>query len=469
MKSVLMIAYFFPPEGNAGSYRPLRFVRHLSKIGWRTSVIAGDADHYERYDPGLLELVPHETEIVRVRGADLWQAIQSWRGQRIQQRLSTGSPETADQIRQTHENPVRSYLRGIVRIAEACYYQPDLAKPWIGPAIKATLKFCKRKRPDVIWATAGPVSAWIVARQVAQRTALPYVLDLRDPHGLGYYQTERLRPEWLKRKMSISMYQLFKGAQSVIFLFDTVAESYCRAFPRALDPAKIHIIPNGYEGTVEQFASPAADKFTVLYTGTITTYRYDTLLRALALLKKKDPEKANRLCFHFVGEGVEKLARDARACGVAEIVATTGPTTYAEISRFTRESHALLALGRPSHIKGHELVAGAKIFEYLKARRPILGVLPQDETRKVLQRVKVSTLAEVESPLQIASVIREMLNAWLAGDLSSFLPNLAGCESYSAERQIHDLVRALEGAQAPKRFVPGSVQVPRSLHAEIGA
>ena len=70
MKSVLMIAYFFPPEGSAGTYRPLRFVRQLSKMGWSTSVVSADPYHYERYDPDLLGLVPSETEIVRVRGRD---------------------------------------------------------------------------------------------------------------------------------------------------------------------------------------------------------------------------------------------------------------------------------------------------------------------------------------------------------------------------------------------------------------
>ena len=31
MKSVVMIAYFFPPEGSAGTYRSLRFIRQLVK------------------------------------------------------------------------------------------------------------------------------------------------------------------------------------------------------------------------------------------------------------------------------------------------------------------------------------------------------------------------------------------------------------------------------------------------------
>src|SRR6266536_4896610 len=111
MKSVLMIAYYFPPEGSAGAYRPLRFVRHLSKMGWFPTVISADPYCYERYDPALLALVPSETEIVRVRGHDLWQAIQAWREERIRQKLSGASVEIAEQIRAVHYKPLRSLIR----------------------------------------------------------------------------------------------------------------------------------------------------------------------------------------------------------------------------------------------------------------------------------------------------------------------------------------------------------------------
>jgi hypothetical protein len=48
MRSVIMIAYCFPPEGNAGVYRPLRFVRYLPTMDWNASVIALDTDAYAR-------------------------------------------------------------------------------------------------------------------------------------------------------------------------------------------------------------------------------------------------------------------------------------------------------------------------------------------------------------------------------------------------------------------------------------
>ena len=53
VKSVVMIAYNFPPDGSAGVYRPLRFVRHLGSMGWKSTVVAADNKRQGRYDPGL--------------------------------------------------------------------------------------------------------------------------------------------------------------------------------------------------------------------------------------------------------------------------------------------------------------------------------------------------------------------------------------------------------------------------------
>src|SRR5438309_10980438 len=111
MRSVIMIAYAFPPEGNAGVYRPLRFVRHLPAMGWNPSVISSDTNCYERYDPGLLGLVPSTTEVIRVRSRDPWQSIQTRRAQRIQKRLTCASVETEARLRVAHQAPVRSFPR----------------------------------------------------------------------------------------------------------------------------------------------------------------------------------------------------------------------------------------------------------------------------------------------------------------------------------------------------------------------
>jgi glycosyltransferase involved in cell wall biosynthesis len=462
MKSVIMVAYFFPPEGSAGSYRPLRFVRQLSKIGWRTAVISAQPYSYERYDPELLNFVPADTEIVRIAGRDVWQFIQAWREEKNRKKVRMMPAELAKQTEETHQKPFRSAFRATVRKIEAGYYYPDMARPWIRPAVEATVKMCARRQPDVLWATAGPISAWIVAQRASRRTGVPYVLDLRDPHGLSYYESEERWPKWARRSVSRTIHELFKGARSVVFLYATMAECYRQAFPGALEPDKIHIIPNGYEGITEDFAPPAQTSLRVLYTGTILSYRYDTLLQALALLKSAH-NRYSLLNFLFVGEGTEELADKAAKLGVSNIVKILRPISHNEIARIQREAHVLLVLGRPSSVKGHEIVAGAKLFEYLKAGKPILGVLPNDETRKILSSLGVRTVADVDSPSEIAALLKRLVDKWLTGNLSALVPDRSKCEMYSSEKQTAALVRALQGEFAEQPFVPGSVEVPPSL------
>src|SRR5262249_52661914 len=155
----------------------LRFARHLPSRGWQPAVITLETDLYERYDPGLLAQVPKGIEVIRVRNRDPWHAFQSRRGRRIQAKILNSSDETAARIQSAHYNSVRSFIRELVHGLEACCYHPDTAMRWIRPAVSATLKRCDEDRPEVIWATAGPVSSLVVAQKVSESTGVPFVLD----------------------------------------------------------------------------------------------------------------------------------------------------------------------------------------------------------------------------------------------------------------------------------------------------
>lgn len=463
MKSVIMIAYYFPPEGNAAAYRPLRFVRSLPQFGWRPAVVSLATDVYERFDPKLATLIPSETKLVRVPNRDPWQALQSWRAVQSRQKLDGAPAEKIHEINTAHQGSLRSMLRNLLRNAETWFYQPDAEMGWIRPALKATLKLCAEQRPSVIWATAGPVSSFIIAKKASEHSSIPYVLDFRDAWTITYNEFEERRPTWVKRSAERSMYDLLEKAQSIIFRYYTEAECYWRAYKGALDPAKVHIIPNGFEGKVEEFVPPQTGRCELLYTGTVSDYRYDTLLKALACLRNSSPDLANHLHLLFVGEGAEAVAKDAAALDVGHMITVQGPTSHDEVNKLTKQSHALLILGRYPTMRGYELFAGAKLFAYLKAGMPIVGVLPSDETKKVLLRVGVRTVADVDSPAEIVGVLRDLATAWSQEKLLTLLPDWTACENYSAQRQTEQLVRALEGVPAVESFVPGSVEVPPSL------
>src|SRR5438445_276030 len=224
------------------------------------------------------------------------------------------------------------------------------------------------------------------------------------------------------------MFRLLKGPQAVIFRYDTEAECFWRAYQGALDAARIHLIPNGYEGSIDKFTLRDGNKCNILYTGTLSDYRYDTLLQALRSLKQSSPELIRQLHFHFVGEGTEALGEQGAALGLSDVITTSGPIFHEAVTQLARESHALLVLGRPPTMRGYELFAGAKLFGYLKAGRPIVGVLPDDQTKKVLLQLGVTTVADVDSQSEIVALLRRVLEAWSQGKLSSLVPQRAACE-----------------------------------------
>ena len=140
MKSVIMIAYHFPPEGNAGSYRPLRFIRHLTAQNWQPTVITLETDFYERYDASLLSLVPNYVEVIRVANGDPWQAFQARRGRQVQAKLLNSPPEIGARIQVR-----RIKVRFVLPLENWCTGRrpgldhPDTAMAWIRPAVRAAV------------------------------------------------------------------------------------------------------------------------------------------------------------------------------------------------------------------------------------------------------------------------------------------------------------------------------------------
>ena len=293
--------------------------------------------------------------------------------------------------------------------------------PWIDSAVDVTIRLCQRSPADVIWATAGPVSSLLVAQRSSVGTGIPYVLDFRDPWTITLTEFELRRPMWARRWDRRRMFSLLQGAQSIIFRHAAEAECFWRAYPKAFEAGNVHLIPNGYDGEIEEFVAPAGEKCTILYTGTITgaPYRYDTLLQSLSVLKQTDPPRAKQLRLLFVGAGTEILKEQAGALGISDMVEVRGHLRQDEVARLGREAHALLALGlSPTH-PGYELLLASKLFGYFKAGRPIIGVLPPDETKNCLKRVGVTTIADVNSVPEIIAVLCHVIDSWSRGTLSS--------------------------------------------------
>jgi hypothetical protein len=255
----------------------------------------------------------------------------------------------------------------------------------------------------------------------------------------------------------------------VTFFYPAEAECFWQLYKGTLDVSRIHIIPNGFDGEIDTSAPPATSPFRLLYTGTLSDYFYDTFLVALAKLTTRDPSRAAMISVEFVGEEEPRLLHRVRELGLSGLVSARPPVPHAEVARLQRGAHALLMLERnPTH-KGYELLAGAKLFNYLKAGRPILGVVPEGVAARILRDVGVSTIADAASADAICTVLDGMLDAWCTDRLGSLIPDRAACARYSATHQTAALARALDGLSALEPFTPGAVEVVPSLRTDVAA
>ena len=132
---------------------------------------------------------------------------------------------------------------------------------------------------------------------------------------------------------------------------------------------RVHIIPNGYDGAIDSSPVPRGERCTILYTGTLISYRYDTLLEAVREFRQRDPARADA-CPSSVSAKAESNSgnrwsrwvspicsrfetrcptRDPRALPHRACAARPGPPFDAERLRVVRQRQGLrISEGRPA-------------------------------------------------------------------------------------------------------------------------
>ena len=65
MNNVLLISYYFPPMGGAGTQRSVGFVKYLPENGWNPYVLTVKNDKYYFHDNDLLNEISSNVNIFR--------------------------------------------------------------------------------------------------------------------------------------------------------------------------------------------------------------------------------------------------------------------------------------------------------------------------------------------------------------------------------------------------------------------
>lgn len=405
-----MIAYHFPPlAGSSGIQRTLRFVQHLPALGWQPIVLSADPRAYEQTSDDLMSDVPPATVVRRAFALD-----------------------TA-----RHLNIRGRYLGWMAR--------PDRWMSWRFDAIRQGLQLIREHKPDVIWSTYPIATAHVIAQALHRKTGIPWMADFRDPMAQDGYPAD---PVTWRSYQRIEEEALMQASCSV-FTTPGAARIYQERYPAAA--SKVQVLENGYdeESFVSGRAGAAPKSNTapgtpvLLHSGIVYPSERDPtqLFQALQRLKSKGVLKGGDVLIRFrASVHDDLLASLAKQYGVAEFIEMAPAVPYREALAEMLTVDALLVM-QASNCNAQ---IPAKIYEYLRAGRPIIGLTdPIGDTAGVLRRAGLDAIARLDS----ADEIEAMLPSFLAAvrERRATLPNAQAVHQASRRGRSESLVQMLEG------------------------
>lgn len=396
MKRVLVIVYYFPPMGMSGVQRIAKFVKYLPEYGWKVDVLTVRPGGYFAFDHGLEE----ET---RLSGARIHRTA-SWDPTRLfGQQKTVGLPA----------EPTRNFLSR----AGQFIFVPDNKIGWFLPAIRKGKSILRSAQYDAIFASAPPYTAHLIGAYLSRWSGVRLVTDFRDdwvgnprhwyPTPLHRTLNQRLE-KWVLEKSSVST-TINEHIRDSLQARNAVNGSIpdVRVLSQGFDPDDFSTGVTGVEKT---------DKMRLVYSGVFYDVQTpDVFLRALAALVKRRPEVKDRIEAVFVGLVPPYMERLVRELDIASLVHISGYIEHREVMNYLTDADVLwLTIGnRP----GAEGISTGKLYEYMGARKPILGLVPDGVARRTLEAYGASFIAEPDNLDDVSTQIEVLFEHWESGTL----------------------------------------------------
>jgi CBS domain-containing protein len=204
------------------------------------------------------------------------------------------------------------------------------------------------------------------------------------------------------------------SCNQVIVTSPTTAKTF-----KSLTTTPIEVITNGFDD--ESIPKIKQDSsFTISHIGSLLSDRNPTVLwEAIAALATEHAAFKDALRIKLVGKVSEDVEVSIRRAGLGDHLELVGYVSHKDALRLQREARLLLLIEIDAEIT-RGIIPG-KIFEYLAAERPILGIGPKDaDVGKIISDTNSGTYCLYTDKENIKSFI---LNEFISPIVSNTLTN----------------------------------------------
>ena len=385
---VLIITYYWPPAGGSGVQRWLKFVKYLQEFGIEPVVYTVENANYLKQDASLLNEVPMGVEILK---QPIWEptALLFWKK----------SKQQTKGISNVSKGGFLSFIRGN-------FFIPDPKVFWVKPSVSYLQKYLDNHTIDVIISTGPPHSTHLIAEKLHQKNTVKWLADFRDPWSDLYYNKDFNQLAFAKNKNKRLEERILRNSDCILTVSNSLKEELEKT------AKKVEVITNGFDDEFSASNNVILDtKFSISYIGLLPKQSNPKLLfKVLKGLCKESEIFKKDLKLNFIGDISEEVKVEILANKLDENTDFVGYVSHQEAIAYQNKSQVLLLL--IPNVKNNEGILTGKLFEYLKAKRPILAIGPEKgDLATILQETNSGVIvnfdAEEKLKLEIVALYQK--------------------------------------------------------------
>ena len=435
-KGVLYISYYFPPMRHIASVRAAKFAKYLSLYGWRSYVLTASMGH--GWTQAQLQQAYGGIDHQRV-----YRVPSPLEPSKLAARISGHGDILSPTGTKAYGIPYPPLIKRASRWFREWLMIPDEQITWLPMAIAVGQKIIREHHIDAMITSSGPYSVHLIGYWLRRKYHIPWLADFRD----SWTQNSDVifATDFHKRIHQALEQKVFEGADCVTAVEPGV---YVGSDNSILQ--KIQHLTNGFdpEDFLHIQRKPAAGIFSIVFAGSFySAISPNNFIEALANVLRNHCELRSKIRVRFYGRSYAVDIRQlVNRYGIEDVLRLEGDVPRQEVLQELVNADALLLIRSSQQLT----VYSGKLFEYLGARRPILGLVPVNGVAaNVIRQTEAGVIAPPDDIPAIERAILDLYERWEKGTLEDFSPRRT--EEYSYPRLASNLASYLNQMVAPKQ------------------
>ena len=428
MNKVLIITYYWVPSGGAGVQRWVKFTKYLRNFGWEPIVYTPQNPEYPALDHSLEKDVPSDVEVIKT---PIWEPYNIYRNLMGKRNEPINAGFISENKKSGWKERFSIWIRGN-------FFIPDPRRFWVKPSVKFLKKYISENQINAIVTSGPPHSMHLIGLGLKKFfPTLPWLADFRDPWtNIDFYEDLHLT-KIADRVHHRLEKKVVGNADAVVVVTKGMLEEFLK-----LHPKRIEMIPNGFDEEDFRTVETELDKkFTISHIGTLNAARNPaTFWKVLNELCVENEQFKSDLLIQLIGKVDYSVVEEINENNLKDNFVKIDYLPHNEaIAKQMSSQVLLLLINQTNNAKG--IVTG-KLYEYLAARRPILGIGPTNgEVSEILTSTQAGEMIDYDDAKKMKETIVQYYEQYKNHSLTVPTDSV---EKFSRKNLTHDLANLLD-------------------------